>query len=212
MRRNLSARRGTVRRRAAGKRAARGRFAVLISLAALVLCAALMWQYVFRERYLKYAYPLKYTAGVRENASENGLDEWLVFAVVRTESRFNPNARSNIGALGLMQLTPDTFDWAQSKTAEDESLPAARLYDPEINLRYGTVVLKQLLDEFGREDTALAAYHAGRAKVKSWLGDKRYSSDGISLSYIPYDNTRAYVRNVLRAREIYAQLYGGTTS
>ncbi|ADU28212.1 lytic transglycosylase domain-containing protein [Ethanoligenens harbinense] len=180
----------------------------VLALAVLVFCAALLWQYVFKERYMKLAYPEKYTAYVQQYAAQNDLDPYLVFAVVRTESGFNPRAVSNIGALGLMQLTPDTFAWAQSKTPEEESLSTDRLYDPATNIRYGTVVLSALVREFGREDTALAAYHAGRTKVKSWLADSRYSHDGRSLYHIPFADTRAYVQRVLDTKTVYRQLYG----
>lgn len=201
-----------MRRRMTRRKSGRRRLVTLGALAALVLCAALLWQQVFRERYLKYAYPLKYQAYVQTYATQNGLDPWLVFAVVRTESGFNPRAVSNIGAMGLMQLTPDTFDWAQTKTGENERLASSALYDPQTNIRYGTVVLAQLLGEFSREDTALAAYHAGRTQVKNWLADARYSHDGRSLYHIPFSSTRAYVKNVLAARQTYAQLYGAPAS
>lgn len=179
----------------------------LAGLVLLILCAALLWQFFFRERFMKLAYPEKYTAYVQEYAAQSSLDPYLLYAVIRTESGFNPRAVSNIGALGLMQLTPDTFLWAQTKTAENESLSRQALYDPETNIRYGAVVLSTLIRDFGREDTAIAAYHAGRTQVKNWLSDTRYSHDGRSLYYIPFDDTRAYVQRVLNTRKIYRQLY-----
>lgn len=179
----------------------------ILALLIIILCAGMLWQFVFRERFMKMAYPEKYTAYVQQYAAKNSLDPYLVYAVVRTESGFNPRAVSNIGALGLMQLTPDTFQWAQSKESENQSLSTEQLYDPDTNIHYGTVVLSALLREFGREDTALAAYHAGRTKVKSWLLDARYSHDGRSLYYIPFSDTRAYVKRVLETRNIYQQLY-----
>lgn len=182
------------------------RFTIL-TLLILVLCAGLLWQFVFKERYMTLAYPEKYASYIREYAAENGLDPYLVFAVTRTESSFNPRAVSNIGARGLMQLTPDTFAWAQSKTPQNESLSKEQLFDPEINICYGTVVLSSLLREFGREDTALAAYHAGRGNVKKWLLDTRYSRDGRTLYHIPFADTRAYVKRVLATKAIYQQLY-----
>lgn len=179
----------------------------ILTLLILVLCAGLLWQFVFKERYMKLAYPEKYASYIREYAAENGLDPYLVFAVTRTESSFNPRAVSNIGARGLMQLTPDTFAWAQSKTPQNESLSKEQLFDPETNICYGTVVLSALLREFGREDTTLAAYHAGRGNVKKWLLDTRYSHDGRTLYHIPFADTRAYVKRVLATKAIYQQVY-----
>lgn len=179
----------------------------VLALLILIVCAGLLWQFVFKERYMKLAYPEKYTAYIQSSAAENGLNPYLVFAVVRSESSFNPRAVSDIGARGLMQLTPDTFAWAQSKTSQDESLSQDQLFDPQTNIYYGTVVLSALLHEFGREDTALAAYHAGRSNVKKWLLDTRYSHDGRSLYHIPFADTRAYVKRVLATKAIYQQVY-----
>lgn len=179
----------------------------ILALLILIICAGLLWQFVFKERYMKLAYPKKYAAYIQSSAAENGLNPYLVYAVVRSESSFNPRAVSDIGARGLMQLTPDTFAWAQSKTSQDESLSQNQLFDPQINIYYGTVVLSALLNEFGREDTALAAYHAGRSNVKKWLLDTRYSHDGRSLYHIPFADTRAYVKRVLATKAIYQQVY-----
>lgn len=184
-----------------------GALPIIITLVIIIVCVALLWQFIFRERFLKYNYPLKYTPYVDEYAQTNGLNKSLVYAVIRTESNFNPKAVSNIGALGLMQLTPDTFEWAQTKTNENESLSTDSLYDPQMNVHYGTVVLSSLLNEFGREDTALAAYHAGRTKVKSWLTDAQYSHDGKSLYHIPFADTRAYVKRVLASKASYQEIY-----
>ena len=79
--------------------------------------------------------------------------------------------------------------------------------DPWENVRYGFTNLSLLLREFGGEDTALAAYHAGRGSVNRWLGDSRYSDDGDRLSTIPYRDTDAYVKKVLDTRDLYRRLY-----
>lgn len=180
-------------------------------LIVLIICVAVLaaaWQPLYRNVFLKAAYPRKYQSIVASCAAKSGLDPSLVYAVIRSESGFDPNAKSNIGALGLMQLTPPTFDWAMTKTHEDEHYTADDLYTPEINVRYGTVVLSELLNEFGDEQTAIAAYHAGRSNVKAWLSNPSYSKDGRTLYHIPFTDTRVYVKKVEATKKIYSELYG----
>lgn len=180
---------------------------VLFLLAALTVAAAVFWQYGY-SALLRAVYPRQYQEYVEKYASRYGVDPALIYAVIKNESNFNPKAVSRIGAEGLMQLTPETFSWAQSKKAgEKRSLTQNDLYDPEINIEYGTVVLAQLLGEFKQEGTSLAAYHAGRTNVKRWLVNSKYSTDGKTLYYIPFDDTRVYVSKVLKAKALYRQLY-----
>ena len=153
------------------------------------------------------AYPRPYTAAVHTAAAEYAVPLPLIYAVARTESGFRTDAQSPAGAVGLMQLTPDTFAWVQSLTAEEESLPPASLTDPALNIRYGTMTLSLLLEEFGNVNTALAAYNAGRTRVRGWLDDPRYSRDSVTLHTIPYPETRTYVQRVRAAEEIYKKLY-----
>lgn len=185
-----------------------GPVAILLVFAVLL---GFLWQNVYRIRFLTAIYPRRYSAYVSQYAAQNKVDPYLVYAVIKNESGFDPQAVSRIGAKGLMQLTPDTFEWAQSKNSgKNEVYDSSHLFEPQINIRYGTQVLSQLLTEFGNDETALAAYHAGRGNVKKWLGDTRYSADGRTLSHIPFDDTRAYVQNVLRTRQIYKSLYANS--
>jgi soluble lytic murein transglycosylase len=179
-------------------------FAVMVILIAVM---ALLWQPLYKNVFLKAAYPEKYQNIVKKYAALSGLDPCLVYAVIRSESSFNPNAESSIGALGLMQVTPSTFEWAMSKTAEKESYVSSDLFTPAVNVRYGTIVLSTLFREFGSEGTAIAAYHAGRGNVKKWLKNSKYSKDGKTLYHIPYKDTRAYVKKVEATQKIYAELY-----
>ena len=160
---------------------------------------------------LKAFYPLKQTALVERYAAENGLDEALVYAVIKPESDFDPDATSAAKAKGLMQLTLPTFQWLQSKTGEELSGDA--LYDEETNVRYGTYFLHLLQEEFGTTQEILAAYHAGRGQVNRWLKDPDISKDGKTLDEIPIPETAHYVKKVTNAINRYRNLYhiGGTT-
>lgn len=151
-------------------------------------------------------YPVKYSDLVERYSAEYGLDSSFVYAVINCESSFNPKAVSKADARGLMQLTPETFKWLQTKTGE--ALEDEALFEPEVAVKYGCLLLSLNLKEFRNTPAAVAAYHAGRSRVAGWLTDKKYSADGHFLTDIPYKETSAYVKNVAKAQEKYKQLYG----
>lgn len=154
---------------------------------------------------LKSLYPLKYTEYVEKYSAEFGVEKELLYAVIKTESSFNPEAVSHADAVGLTQITPETFDWLKTKLGE-ENLNLS-LLDPETSIKYGAFFLSYLLDEFENTDTALAAYHAGRGRVNGWLKDENISPDGKTLAEIPISETAHYVKKVNRALKIYCNLY-----
>lgn len=154
---------------------------------------------------LQTVYPLKYSELVEKYSAEYNLDEAFVYAVIETESGFNKDAVSEVGARGLMQIMPDTFKWLKSKTGEKLSEDA--LFEPEVSIRYGCFLLRYLLDEFENEKTALAAYHAGVGRVKKWLKDPEYSDDGKTVARIPYETTKNYTEKVMKTYHRYIKLY-----
>ena len=172
-----------------------------------MLLASFLFIFLGLRQFYRAAYPLGYREMVERLAAQRELDPALVYAVIRTESGFSPTARSSVDARGLMQLTPDTFQWVRYRLGEAGFADADILYDPEENVYYGCADLSLLLWEFSREDTALAAYHAGRGSVNRWLEDSRYSQDGRSLAAIPYPDTDSYVKKVLFTRDLYHRLY-----
>lgn len=150
-------------------------------------------------------YPRQYSNLVEENAELFEIDSSLIYALIKTESGFDKNAVSSVGAMGLTQITPDTFHWLQTKTGHDYEDEA--LFTPEISVYYGVYFLDMLLYEFGDTETAFAAYHAGRGKVNEWLADPRYSENGLTLDRIPYDDTALYVKTVMKNIERYQKIY-----
>ncbi len=158
--------------------------------------------------FLKQIYPLKYTEIVEKESTDSGLDPALVYAVIKAESGFDPNAVSHAGAIGLMQLTPDTFDWIQSKSKNDPNLILTEdIYSPSVNIRYGCKLLKLLLEKYSDQRTAISAYNAGIGTVNGWLKDGTISKDGVSLDRIPYAETSKYVDSVLDNYKKYKNLY-----
>ena len=175
------------------------RFLGFVILAALAVSAAVAW--AVREEpdfYLRARYPLEYEHIIRVHAANHGLDPALVAAVVYVESRFDPNATSPAGAIGLMQLLPDTAEGIATRTGGNRFV-VADLRDPEINVRYGSWYLDHLREKYGDVSLALAAYNVGQGTVDHWR------EEGLE---IPLPATREYVRKVERLTRVYADAYG----
>ena len=142
-------------------------------------------------------FPMRYAAIVRGHAANYHLNPALLAAVIEEESKFNADARSRTGAIGLMQLQPTTAEGIAIRT-HGARFVVSDLYKPEINVRYGAWYLRHLLDKYGDEKTALAAYNAGQENVDRWL----------SLHEpIQFPETRAYVDRVERLKGIYRRTY-----
>ena len=156
-----------------------------------------------------WLYPIYHREALFHWARQRGLDPWLVVAVVRVESNFRPTAVSQRGAVGLMQLLPETARWVAEQSGERDFFPDL-LYDPEVNIRLGTWYLAYLMEAFGgREAPALAAYNAGKSRVQRWMQDGGWDGSPQRLHAIPYGETRRFVERVLRMREIYRWIYHG---
>ena len=150
-------------------------------------------------------YPLKHEEIVERYTAEYELSQSFVYAVIKCESGFDERAVSSVGARGLMQLMPETFLWLCEK--EDENYTEEDLFNAEVNIKYGTMYYSMMLGQFGKEETALAAYHAGTTNVKKWLSDERYSLDGETLYDMPFPSTKAYVERVMKTKNIYEKIY-----
>ncbi len=156
------------------------------------------------EKIIKKNHPTLFSEYVDKYCQQYSVPKDLVYAVIKTESSFKSDAVSHKGAIGLMQITPDTYEWLCTKEPT-EQVNADLLYTPQINIHYGTMFLSMLYSEYGVWETALAAYNAGRATVMRWLSDEKYSKDG-RLTDIPYKETREYVEKVLKTRDIYTEI------
>lgn len=155
-------------------------------------------------------YPLGWRAELTDAASRASLDPYLVAAVVREESSFNPQARSSVGARGLMQLMPDTA----RQLAKGRGLPAGddMLTAPGANLALGSAYLAGLMKEFGDPRLAVAAYNAGPARVREWWKARVTDDVEAWVELIPFDETRFFVRRVMLSWEEYHRLYGSTAA
>lgn len=152
----------------------------------------------------KDRYKLVYRDLIEKYAWERGIQPAFIAAIIYCESRFDPQALSEVGAMGLMQIRDSTGEWIAEKLGEKDGFTSEKLYDPETNIRYGTWYLQFLKDLFGNDLVKIAAgYHAGQGAVASWLENPEYSPDGENLRVIPYADTKQYVERVRTAYEMY---------
>jgi soluble lytic murein transglycosylase len=175
------------------------RYLTLLATATLIMAGAAAWVVESEpDWYLRARYPLEYDHVVRAYATERDLDPALVAAMIYAESRFDPNVESSAGAIGLMQILPDTGRFIARSTGGDDFV-VADLRDPDLNVRYGTWLLTYLLERYdGNLQAALAAYHAGPGNVDAW----RDEGSGVA-----FPETRDYVSEVMRVRDVYARAY-----
>lgn len=153
----------------------------------------------------KRSHPLLYEEYVEKYSRDYSVPPEIIYSIINTESAFKSDVVSIKGAVGLMQITPDTFDWLMNKMGEN--LSDGLLYDPNTNIKYGTYFLRYLHNEFDDWDIAFAAYNAGLNRVKNeWMKNPEYIKDG-KIMYIPFEETRNYVKKVNNNREIYKKLY-----
>ena len=161
-----------------------------------------------KNKVLMEYYPQNYSDKVEKYSEEYGVKESLVYAVIRTESGFRAEVESSVGAMGLMQIMPETFEWLQNMKDGEIIYTTSELFSPEINIEYGTYFLSYLLSHYdGNEMLAVAAYNAGMTNVDNWLADEQYSQNGITLSDIPYNETSQYVERVEKTKAMYESLY-----
>lgn len=164
------------------------------------VCLALGLPGKFGDVIQELTLPLRHEDIIRQQSREKGVDAALIAAVIYAESKFDDQT-SSAGARGLMQITPEAAKEIERHSG-GTTFELGDLSDPEINIRYGTYLLRELLDRY--EDdvvAALAAYNAGPANVDRWGG-----SD-LTVERIPFPETRAYVENVLDKQRAYRQKY-----
>jgi len=182
--------------RARRRRAAWAGIAVLAGLALAFLIADGAFDDAIKELTL----PLRHEDVIRQQAREKDVDAALIAAVIYSESKFSDQT-SSAGARGLMQITPEAAEFIERQSG-GTTFKLSDLSDPELNIRYGTFLLHELLERYdGDEAAALAAYNAGPGNADKWGGA------GLTVAAIPFPETRAYVEEVLEKRDEYRRKY-----
>ena len=151
-------------------------------------------------------YPIPYRDLIRQYSQENKVDPFLVAAIIKTESKFDPKVKSQRGAIGLMQVMPETGQWI-AEQIKLESFESKDLLDEETNIRLGTWYVANLLKQFKQEIVAISAYNAGRGNVKRWIDDGVWDGTAENLEHIPFGETRSYVKKVVNYRQTYKEIY-----
>ena len=173
----------------------------------LVLIGFVFFKLFDIETFYKNRYPLVHKETVEKYCDLYGVDEYLVQAVIRAESFFNENAVSKKGAIGLMQIMPETGSWV-AKKLNLENFTTEDLFDPEKNIMIGVWYISFLTDKFkGNLDNVIAAYNAGPSNVSKWLSTEDTSSDGENLIDIPFGETKKYSEKVKLAYDMYLKIY-----
>jgi len=172
----------------------------------MLIIAAACIAFVVSRQLEKRTYRMAYPELIEAYAGEYGLDPYLVAAVIHTESGNRPDAVSTSGAIGLMQIMPETGEWAAEKLSLN-AYTVQSLYEPKVNVRIGCWYLSFLMERFEQDRRLmLAAYNAGHGNVAKWLKDEALSQNG-QLVTIPFEETQRYVEKVQRAYEKYKTLY-----
>lgn len=175
-------------------------------MAVTVLLACLLFLLVSSQKkeILKAIYPVKYEGLVKKYAKEFDIDEYLLYAFIKTESGFDPKAVSDAGAIGLTQITEETFSWIKLKLCPKAEIEFEDLYDPETSIRFGAYYISRSLERYSYSvDTAAAAYHSGWGTVDKLLLEQ--NSD--VLTDFPYTQMHNYVYKINRAYKNYQEIY-----
>jgi soluble lytic murein transglycosylase len=179
----------------------------VLGTAALAGLAAVLLLPTFHQAVQQISLPLRHQDIIRQQASDKKLDPALIAAVIYAESHFIDGRTSSAGAKGLMQLTPSTAQFIAHRSGGSQ-FEVADLGTAQVNISYGAYYLRYLLDRYGENETlALAAYNGGEGNVDRWVAEARSRDSSLTISAIPFGETRLYVRKVLSATRDYRSQY-----
>lgn len=150
-------------------------------------------------------YPVKYKNMIVKECQKYNLDVAFVFALINAESRFNPSLISKKGAMGLMQLMPQTATFVASEL-NYEHFDIDSLLDPQTNITFGTFYLDYLSKKFNDRSLVVCAYNAGETVTRNWLKNKNYSQDGTTLNVVPYSQTKKYLQKINSYYKVYSKI------
>ena len=165
------------------------------------LCVVICFVVIFIFIFFFNAYPLKYKDQIKIYSKEANLKSALIASIINAESSFNTNAVSSKGAIGLMQIIPQTAKWVCEKNKIEYSYN--KLFNAKYNIQIGCLYFSYLLNKFADEHTAICAYNAGEGTVANWLKNEEYSANGITLDKIPYIETKNYLSKVKVGINVY---------
>ena len=177
---------------------------LILSLFVIVILFLVFLKYFGIDKIiLKRLYPKEYSEYVKDASKKYGVEENLIYSIIKNESNFENTSSSHKGAQGLMQLMEETANDNASKIG----ISNVDLNDPKTNIEIGTYFYSYLFDKYKNERLALAAYNAGAGNVDKWISSGQLESDGSNIENIPYKETNMYVRKVLQTVKMYEYIY-----
>lgn len=181
---------------------------ILLLICVLVLFCSSTFLYAGKLM-TTYFYPRHYRAYVEEYANLYNVEANMIYAIIKAESGFCETAVSSVGAMGLMQIVPDTFLFDIRPKIGMAEASSSALFDPKVNIQSGTYYYSYLFSYFNSYEESIAAYNAGIGNVKKWLTESEYATaEGLIIEKIPFAETKKYVKKVLAYKEKYDRLYG----
>jgi len=172
-----------------------------MSVFAIFVLSVCVWKFL-PQFWAGAVYPLKYETSIKKYAEQYKFDPNFVAAVIFTESTFNADSVSYVGARGLMQIMPSTASWIATQV-DEPNYTANKLFEPDVSIKFGCFYLRDLADDFGGNiDLALAAYNAGSGSVRSW---QRLNPDN-PLQYS--SSVSGYVNKINKTKTMYDKIYG----
>ena len=180
----------------------------LVTTAALAVCAVLALRPMFHEAVKEIALPLRHEDIIRQQARDKGLDPALVAAVIYAESHFSRRAHVIGRRRGPHAAHAARPPQDIARRSGGTAFRVSDLATPQVNIAYGTWYLRYLMRRFGgNEVLALAAYNAGEGNVDRWVAGSARRERTLTISAIPFGETRNYVRKVLDAKRDYRSSY-----
>jgi soluble lytic murein transglycosylase len=160
------------------------------------------------DRLGRMIYPIHYKGDIKASASNNQVDPYLVAAIIRAESNYKTGQESKKGAIGIMQIMPDTATWIIQKANFTDVTLEDIQHRADVSIELGTWYLHSLHEQFNNNDVAsVAAYNAGPGNVRSWLKEGVWDGSGDTVNRIPFGETRHYVQRVIYYYNKYKALY-----
>ena len=182
------------------------RWVSVAALMVLIVVGAVAVHATMPSWYARLWYPIEHVQVISAEAEASGVQPDLIAAVIYQESKFTEDARSDRGAVGLMQVLPETARWIHRQPGAPSAAPE-RLAEPAVNIAYGVWYLHYLIDKYGSQDLALAAYNGGETNLRRWIADARGAGHALSVAEIPFSETRGFVAAVGDARAIYRRAW-----
>lgn len=209
---NFTPRRKPKKRRRRGRTPRMLSFLLLFVVTLIIIVVGYSVYNNYKDDAMHVLYPKKYEKFVTKYCEQYEVDQYLIYAMIKQESNFEPDVVSIDKARGLMQLTEPTFDWVKGKLEDDDTITFDDMFDPETNIRYGVYLVSYLDKKFATDtiDNIVIAYHAGMNITSKWLANEEYSSDGKNLDAIPYKDTEFHLKKVKKYYKNYVSAYENT--